>query len=135
MTTSLSERAAAKGPRPSEEQVQPNFRQRIVTDEDLSKALAWLRDNAKDLGDAKARLIRAERMLSHTEALLMRMSDATSDTKKKIDARTDQRWIDAAMEEALAAGDFEKMRALRDAAALKIEAWRSEQATYRSMRI
>jgi len=43
--------------------------------------------------------------------------------------------MDAANEEAEAAGAFEKMRALREAAALKIEAWRSEQANYRSMKI
>jgi rhamnose utilization protein RhaD (predicted bifunctional aldolase and dehydrogenase) len=110
-------------------------RTRIVADEDLDKALSWLRDNAREIGDAKARLIKAERMLSHTEALLIRMSSATSAEARKAEARTDQKWIDAAMEEAEAAGAFEKMRALREAAALKIEAWRSEQANFRSMRI
>lgn len=110
-------------------------RVRIVTDDDLSKALDWLRDNAKDMGEAKVRLIKAERMLSHTEALLIRMSSASSAEARKADARTDQRWLDAANEEAEAAGAFEKMRALREAAALKIEAWRSEQANYRSMKI
>lgn len=110
-------------------------RTRIVTDEELSKALDWLRDNAKDMGDAKARLIKAERNLSHTEALLIRLSTASNAEGRKAEARTDQRWLDAATEEALAAGEFEKMRALREAAALKIEAWRSEQANFRSMKI
>jgi len=111
------------------------MRQRIVTDEELDKALSWLRDNARDMGDAKSRLVRAERMLQHTEALLLRASGASSAEARKADARTDQRWKDAAEEEAIAAGEFEKMRALREAAALKIEAWRSEQANYRSMKI
>lgn len=110
-------------------------RTRIVADEDLDKALSWLRDNAKEIGEAKSRLIKAERMLSHTEALLIRMSNASSAEARKAEARTDQKWLDAALEEAEAAGAFEKMRALREAAALKIEAWRSEQANYRSMKI
>lgn len=125
----VSERAIAAN------DVTPNFKHRIVTDEDLSKALDWLRDNAKEMGDAKARVIRSERMLQHTEALLTKMSNGTSADARKCDARTDARWLAAAEEEAIAAGEFEKMRALREAAALKIETWRSEQATYRAMKL
>lgn len=108
---------------------------RVVTEVELAKALDWLRDSAADMGDAKARLVRAEHMVKHTEALLMRASEAKSAEMRKADARCDQRWLEATAEEAVAAGEYEKLKALREAAALKIEAWRSEQANYRSMRI
>lgn len=108
---------------------------RLVSDNELNKALDWLRDNADEMGKAKARLIRAERMLSHIEAILIKASDASSDQKKKADARADPRYLAALNEEADAAGEFEKMRSLREAAALKIEAWRSEQANFRAMKI
>lgn len=108
---------------------------RLITDHELERALDWLRDNAKEIGDAKRRVGLAEHMISVTEALLFKSSAASSDMKRKADARSDQRYIDAVNEWAEAAGEFEKLRAFREAAALKIEAWRSEQATYRSMKI
>jgi hypothetical protein len=74
-------------------------------------------------------------MVEHTEALLLKASSATSDMKRKADARTDQRWLEAAEEEATAAGEWEKIKSLREAAAMKIEAWRSENANYRGMKV
>lgn len=111
------------------------LRSRIVTDDEMARALDWLRDNAADIGAARARLIKAERLLAHVEALCIKASDASSDQKKKADARTDSRWLAAAMEEAEAAGEFEKMRALREAASARIESWRTEQANYRGLRV
>lgn len=108
---------------------------RVVPEVELSKALDFLRDSAADMGKAKERIVKAENMVKHTEALLMRASDAKSAEMRKADARCDQRWIDATTEEALAAGEYEKLKALREAAALKIEAWRSEQANFRAMRV
>lgn len=108
---------------------------RVVTEVELAKALDWLRDSAPEIGLARERLVKAEHMVKHTEALLMRASDERSAEMRKADARCHQRWIDATTEEAIAAGEFEKLRALREAAALKIEAWRTEQANYRSMKI
>lgn len=108
---------------------------RIVSDSELQKALDWLRDNAAALGAAKARLVKAEHMVRHIEALEIKRSDASSVDARKADARTSRAWLDAVREEAEAAGAYESMRALREAAALKIEAWRSEQANYRALKI
>jgi len=91
----------------------PQFRSRIVEDAEFAKALDFLRDSAELVGKTRARLIRAERMVEHTEALLLKASSATSDMKRKADARTDQRWLEAAEEEATAAGEWEKIKSLR----------------------
>lgn len=112
-----------------------SFRHRIVTEDDMSRALDYLRDSAIKLGAAREDMIKAGRMLEHTEALLIKASDASSDQKRKADARTDARWLAAALAEAKAAGEFETLKALREAASAKIEAWRSEQANYRGMRV
>lgn len=112
-----------------------NAHQRIVTEIELEKALDFLRDEAKAIGDAKSRLIRAEHMVKHVEALMFVASDASSAEKKKAEARTSQRYLDAIEEEAIAAGEYEKMRALREAAALKVQAWQSESANYRALKI
>ena len=113
----------------------PQFRSRIVEDAELAKALDFLRDSAELVGKTRARLIRAERMVEHTEALLLKASSATSDMKRKAAGRTDQGWHEAAEEEATAAGEWEKIKSLREAAAMKIEAWRSENANYRGMKV
>lgn len=112
-----------------------NVHQRIVTEAELEKALDFLRDGAKALGTAKARVVRAGHMLKHIEALEFKASDATSNDRRQADARTSEAYLEAINEDAIAAGDYEMMRALREAAALKIESWRSEQANYRSMKI
>ncbi len=124
---SITERVRVTQPLPQQH--------RVVTEVELAKALDWLRDSAMDMGEAKERLVKAENMVKHTEALLMKKSDAKSAEMRKADARCDQRWIDDVTEEAKAAGAYEMMRALREAAALKIEVWRTEQANYRSMKI
>jgi rhamnose utilization protein RhaD (predicted bifunctional aldolase and dehydrogenase) len=108
---------------------------RIVTDADLEKALDFLRDSAKEIGDAKARLVMAGHMVKHIEAIESKMSSEKSAEGRKADARCSARYMAAIEEDAAATGSYEAYRALREAAALKIEAWRSEQANFRAMRI
>jgi len=108
---------------------------RIVTTTELQKALDFLRDSAVDIGNAKARAVRAGHMIKHVEALSFKASDATSNDKRQADARTSEAYLEAITEDALAAGELAKLQALREAAAMRIEAWRSEQANYRSLKI
>lgn len=107
----------------------------IVDDNEVDKALDWLRDSAAEIGAAKRRAVLAGHMVSHVEALMSKTSNATSAEARKADARASQKWLDAVQEDAEAAGDMAKLYSLREAASAKIEAWRSEQANLRSMRI
>lgn len=110
-------------------------RTRIVTDEDMEKALDWLRDSAIDMGEAKAELVRASHMVKVTRALVMRMHNEKPVTHQEREALASEEYRAALERDAIAAGEYEKLRALREAASLKIEAWRSEQANYRALRI
>lgn len=123
---SISERATATIPKQT--------LGRIVSDNEVERALDFLRDSADAVGKARARLIRSGHMVKHVEALLTLASEQRSVEAKKCEAKTDPRWLEAVTEEAEAAGEFEKLRALREAASAKIEAWRSESANYRGMR-
>jgi hypothetical protein len=107
----------------------------LISNIELEKALDWLRDNAQAIGDAKTRAVRAVHMLKHVEALEFKLSDGKSAEAKKCDARTSARYMAAVEEDAVAAGEYEKMKALREAASLKIEAWRSEQANWRALKV
>lgn len=108
-------------------------RELIVSHDDFDSALAFLRDSAKALGDAKARAIRAGHMVKYTEALMFKASAETSDGKRQADARSSDKYLEAVTEDALAAGELAKLYGLREAAAMKCEAWRTEQATLRSL--
>ncbi len=100
----------------------------------MARALDYLRDSAPEVGKARAEAIKAEKYLKHVEALLVKASTATSSEKRVAEARCDDRWLKAAYDEAEAVGRFETLKSTREAAAAKIEAWRSEQANYRGMK-
>jgi RNA polymerase-interacting CarD/CdnL/TRCF family regulator len=110
-------------------------RQHIVTDEELEKALDWLRDNAREMGDAKAETIRASHMMKVVKALEMKRHNEKPVSHQEREAFASATYLEALERDAVAAGEFETMRALREAASLKIEAWRSEQANFRALKI
>lgn len=110
-------------------------RTRIVPDDDLEKALDWLRDSARDIGDAKAESLRASHMMKVVKALEMKKHNEKPISQQEREALSSQAYMAALERDAVAAGAYETMRALREAAALKIEAWRSEQANFRALKI
>jgi hypothetical protein len=107
----------------------------LVSDTDVEKALDFLRDNAREIGEAKAEAIRAERMTKHVRAIEMKKHNALPVSAQEREALASEEYVAALEREAVAAGEYEKMRALREAAALKIEAWRSMGANYRAMKL
>lgn len=107
----------------------------FVSEEDVEKALDWLRDNAAEIGNAKANALRSEWMLKHIKALEMKKHAGLPVTAQEREALASQAYLTAIEMAAIAAGEFEKAKGLREAAALKIETWRSASANYRSMKI
>ncbi len=101
---------------------------------EIDKATEWLVHSAAAIGAAKARAVKAEKMLGHIEALLSKASDAKSAEAKKADARADDRYLEAINEMAESAGELAKLYSLREAAVMKIEVFRTECATMRSYR-
>lgn len=106
-----------------------------ITEDDVERALSWLRDNAGEIGAAKERAVKAEKMVKHLTALLMKEHGELPVTAQDREAKADPRYLAAITEEAVAAGELEKMRGLREAAALRIEVWRTMGANFRAMKI
>lgn len=104
-----------------------------IPDTDAERALDWLRDNAPTLGEAKKRAVLAERMVKRVLAIQMAKSDETTVAAKERGALQSIEYLDAIHDEAAAAGELEVQRALRDAAAAKIEAWRSLKSMEKAM--
>ena len=107
----------------------------IVTDAEVEKALDWLRDNASEIGEAKRVAIKSDHMLKHVRALAMKHSMETSAAAQEREALASEMYLNAIDEVAEAAGAYEKMRGLREAAALKIGVWQSQSANWRAMKI
>lgn len=107
----------------------------LVSDSDVEKALSWLRDNAAELGAAKRDAVKAEHMLKHVKAIAMKLHGAIPVSAQEREALASEQYISAVERTAEAAGEFERLKSLREAAALKIEVWRSANANYRAMKI
>src|SRR5690349_15930677 len=107
----------------------------LVSDADVEKALDWLRDNAAEIGKAKTEAVKHDHMLKATRAMAMKLSGETSLGAQEREALCSEQYTDAIERAANAAGKYEEMRALREAAALKIETWRSASANYRAMKL
>lgn len=77
----------------------------------------------------------ASHMIKHVKALVMKEFNHLPVSKAEVEAYASDRYLKALEEDAAAAGEYETMKALREAAALKIEAWRTEAANFRAMKI
>lgn len=106
---------------------------KFITDEQAEKALDWLRDNAATLGNAKRDLVLAERLIDRTKAVLMKENSTLPLAAQEREAKASDKMWGCYQAEADAAGEYEKLRALRDVAIARVEAWRSLTANFRAM--
>ncbi|TNE55181.1 MAG: hypothetical protein EP341_05365 [Sphingomonadales bacterium] len=100
--------------------------------EKAAKATQYLIDSAAEIAAAKADLVRAENMLRVTKSLAMKHSGQNSAAAQEREAYASKQYQDAVNEIAEVAGAYEKLRALREAAKMQIEFWRSLNANQRS---
>jgi predicted RNA-binding Zn ribbon-like protein len=107
----------------------------IVSDAEVEKALDWLRDNADAIGEAKRAAVKYDHMLKHTKAVVMKSHAELPVSAQEREAMASDAFYSAIENAANTAAEYEKMKALREAAALKIEVWRSASANYRAMKI
>lgn len=108
---------------------------RIVGDDEVERALHWLGDSAKEMGEAKAEVVRASHMLKVTKALVMKMHNDKPISAQEREAYVSKEYLAALERDAKAAGEYERLRALREAASMRIESWRTESSNYRSMKL
>lgn len=106
---------------------------RWISDEQAEAALEWLRSNARALGDAKEEAVKSESMRKRVRSIEMQRSEAKTVSGKEQEAEASQAYLDAVLAEAKAAGEYEYMRALKDAAVARIECWRSLRASERAL--
>ena len=107
----------------------------MIPDDDVEKAIDYLRDNANAAAQARANRIYMDEFRKSLKALIMKEHLDLSVNAQEREAYADQRYADHlnAMKQAIAID--EKMRFTRVAAEAKIEAWRSMSANHRAIKI
>lgn len=106
----------------------------IVTEEQVEKALNYLRDSAQRIGELTADARMREHMLKHIKALEMKKSEGPISAQER-DALASEAYFKGLNDDAAAASALAVERALREAAAMKIEVWRTQSSNWRSMKI
>ncbi len=103
----------------------------FITDDEIDKALDYLRDNARDAAQAKANRVYVEEYRKVIKAQLMKEHGAMSAVLQEREAYSDPRYsthLDAIRE---AVESDEHHRFLRGAADAKIQAWRTQSSNLR----
>jgi hypothetical protein len=103
----------------------------MVTDESLEKALDYLRDTALDAANARASRLYLDDYSRVVKAMVMSEHLAEPVNAQERYAYSDLRYKNHLEALKLAIYEDEKARYLREAAAVRIEVWRSEQANER----
>lgn len=88
--------------------------------ERIENALEFLAHSASEIGAAKARVVKAEKMIGHIEALTIQASDEKAQDARKADARGSQRYLAAINELSEATSDVARLYALREAAVVML---------------
>ena len=99
--------------------------------QDIDKTLAFIRDHAPKLAQAKADRIQLGNMLKVVFSDLYLMAPGKTIDDKKAWAYRHADYIKAINGHAAAAGQEEKLRWQMTSAELRVEVWRSEQANAR----
>lgn len=102
-----------------------------MTPEDATKATQYLVDSAIPYAEARARQTKAEAMLRHTKALAMKASGVDTVSGQEREAYASQQYLTAIEELSEATLAVTKIQALREAAKIKVDLWRSLNASLR----
>lgn len=103
----------------------------MISDEEAEKAIDFMAESAQKMGDAKQRLMNAQYMREIQEAFdFMQSTEKTVDAKKA-SARLTDAYKAACEEEAIAFGEWEKIRALVEAAKNTIAVYQTQSANSR----
>lgn len=105
----------------------------MIADEDIDKALNFLRDYAEDAAQARANRIYLDEFTKALKAQIMSENPLLAVNAQEREALADKRYLEhlAGLKEAVYRD--EKIRFLIQAANARIEAWRTMQANERIM--
>ena len=106
-----------------------------ISEEDVEKAVDWLRDNADSCAKARATRIYLEEYRKSLKALLMSKYPDMSVSAQEREAYAHQAYQSHLKLMQQAIYEDERMKFFRASAEVKIEAWRTQQANIRAIKL
>ena len=106
-----------------------------ISEEDVEKAVDWLRDNADSCAKARATRIYLEEYRKSLKALLMSKYPDMSVSAQEREAYAHQDYQSNLKLMQQAIYEDERMKFFRASAEVKIEAWRTQQANIRAIKL
>ena len=104
----------------------------MISENDIDRALAYLRDNSEKDAQARAERLYMEQWIKTVLAQQMASSGASSVAAQEVGARVSEVYISALAAYKQAIYEDERRRFLRSAAETKIEAWRTMSSNERA---
>jgi hypothetical protein len=107
----------------------------MITDKHVEMALAYMRDNAAKLGQAKANRVYLEQFRKSKKALLFSQapSACTTIADKESWAYANDEYLELLEGLKAAIEAEEELKWMMHAASMKVEVWRTQQATARAV--
>lgn len=107
----------------------------MIEEKDVERAVYWLAQNAPAIAQARAEMVFADEYRKSLKAMLMAESNLEANNAKETWAYAHPKYVEHLQEIKRTVLNYEKMRAMREAASMKIEAWRSMNANYRAIKV
>lgn len=104
----------------------------MISEQDIDRALNYLRDNAEKDAQSRAERLYMEQWIKTVLAQEMGKSTATSVSAQEVGARVSETYVAALQAYRQAIYEDERRRFLRAAAETKIEAWRTMSSNERA---
>ena len=107
----------------------------MIREEDIEKALDYLRDNATAAAQARANRVYVEEYRKTIKAAIMQEHSDLPLGAQEREAYADPRYVEHLQAIRAAVEDDERHRFLRATAEAKIEAWRTQSSNERAMKL
>jgi hypothetical protein len=106
-----------------------------ITEQDVERAVDYLRDTAESTAIARATRVYVEEFRKSIKAQIMKEHASMPVSAQEREAYADARYLEHL--DALRAAVFDEQKALflREAASAKLEAYRTQSANYRGIRV
>src|SRR5690242_5164959 len=107
----------------------------FISEDEIDRALDYLRDNADEAAKARAERIYVEEYRKTVKAKLMKEHDGKPAVIQEREAYADSRYVEHLEAIKTAVYLDEKARFLKEAAQAKIEAWRTQSSNERAHKL
>jgi hypothetical protein len=107
----------------------------MIAEKEIESAVHWLASSAPHIAEARAEMIFADEFRKSLRAMLMAECNEAAANAREQFAYAHPKYVAHLNEIKRTVLNYEKLRAQREAATMKIEAWRSMNANYRGIKV